>query len=140
MKVSVSLPDEDVRYLDQYRRAQGLESRSAALQKAVRLLRASELGASYEDAWTEWTDNSDSQLLGPDSRRRPHLMQRGEIRWVDLDPARNTEANKRRPAVIVSNDGANTAAARLGHGVVTVVPMTSNTTRVHPFQVALGRV
>jgi len=47
------------------------------------------------------------------------------------------EANRRRPAVIVSNDNANATAARLGRGVVTVVPVTSNTTRVFPFQVLL---
>jgi len=64
-------------------------------------------------------------------------MRRGEVRWVDLDPVRGTEANKRRPAVIVSNDGANVTANRLGRGVVTVVPVTSNTARVHPFQVIL---
>ncbi len=43
-----------------------------------------------------------------------------------------------RPAVLVSNDGANTTAARLGRGVVTVVPMTSNVGRVYPFQVLLA--
>jgi mRNA interferase MazF len=64
-------------------------------------------------------------------------MRRGEIRLVDLDPTRAAEANKHRPAVIVSNDGANTTAERLGRGVVTVVPVTSNVTRVHPFQVLL---
>jgi mRNA interferase MazF len=64
-------------------------------------------------------------------------MRRGEIRWVDLDPARGAEANRRRPAVIVSNDGANTTANRLGRGVVTVVPVTTNTRRVYPFQVLL---
>ena len=64
-------------------------------------------------------------------------MLRGEIRWVDLDPARGSEANKKRPAVVVSNDGANTAASRLNRGVITVVPVTSNVTRVHPFQVML---
>jgi mRNA interferase MazF len=64
-------------------------------------------------------------------------MLRGEIRLVDLEPVRGAEANKRRPAVIVSNDGANATAARLGRGVVTVVPVTSNPTRVHPFQVLL---
>lgn len=64
-------------------------------------------------------------------------MLRGEIRLVDLDPARRGQADKRRPAVIVSNDGANTTAARLGHGVVTVVPVTSNVDRVYPFQVLL---
>jgi mRNA interferase MazF len=65
-------------------------------------------------------------------------MLRGEIRLVNLDPVVGAEANKRRPAVIVSNDGANATAARLGRGVVTVVPVTSNVTRVYPFQVRLS--
>jgi len=64
-------------------------------------------------------------------------MRRGEIRFVDLEPVRGAEASKRRPAVIVSNDGANTAAARLGRGVITVVPLTSNTARIYPFQLLL---
>lgn len=64
-------------------------------------------------------------------------MRRGDIRFVDLDPARGTEAGKRRPAIVVSNDAANTTATRLGRGVVTVVPVTSNIERVHPFQVLL---
>jgi len=65
-------------------------------------------------------------------------MRRGEIRWVELDPACGAEANKRRPAVIVSNDGANPTANRLGRGVLTVVPVTTDTGRVHPFQVLLS--
>jgi mRNA interferase MazF len=64
-------------------------------------------------------------------------MRRGDIHAVDLEPARGSEANKRRPAVIVSNDAANATAARLGRGVVTVVPVTSNVARVYPFQVLL---
>jgi len=64
-------------------------------------------------------------------------MLRGEVRLVDLEPVRPGEANKRRPAVIVSNDRANGAATRLGRGVVTVVPVTSNVAKVYPFQVAL---
>jgi len=64
-------------------------------------------------------------------------MRRGEIRVVRLDPAGGSEASKTRPAVIVSNDGANTAAERLGRGVVTAVPVTSSTARVYPFQVLL---
>jgi hypothetical protein len=64
-------------------------------------------------------------------------MRRGEIRVVDLEPVRGAESNKRRPAVIVSNDGANITAQRLARGVLTVVPVTSNTSRVHPFQVLL---
>ena len=64
-------------------------------------------------------------------------MRRGEIRWVDLDPARGSESDKRRPGVIVSNDGANAVANRLGRGIVTVVPITSSTERIYPFQVHL---
>ncbi len=64
-------------------------------------------------------------------------MLRGEIRLVDLDPVRGSEANKRRPAVIVSNDRANSIAARLGRGVITVVPVTSNTDQIFPFQTLL---
>lgn len=79
--------------------------------------------------------------------RRPHgtvplatvsTMRRGEIRLVDLDPTRGSEANKRRPAVIVSNDRANAAVLRFGRGVVTVVPITSTLARVSPFQVRLA--
>lgn len=66
-------------------------------------------------------------------------MRRGEVRFVDFEPLQGSEADKRRPAVIVSNDGANAAAARLGRGVVTVVPLTSNVQRVWPFQVLLPR-
>jgi mRNA interferase MazF len=64
-------------------------------------------------------------------------MRRGDIRLVDLDPVRGSEASKRRPVVVVSNDQANAVAERLGRGVVTVVPLTSNTARVFPFQVLL---
>jgi mRNA interferase MazF len=64
-------------------------------------------------------------------------MRRGEVRWVDLDPTRGAESQSRRPAVIVSNDGANATASRLGRGVITVVPVTSNTERIYPFQVLL---
>jgi len=64
-------------------------------------------------------------------------MQRGDIYLIDLEPVVGSEANKRRPAVIVSNDGANLTAARLGRGVVTVVPITSRSARVYPFQVRL---
>lgn len=64
-------------------------------------------------------------------------MRRGDVYWVDLEPARGSEANKVRPAVIVSNDAANRAADRNGRGVVTIVPMTTNVVRVLPFQVFL---
>jgi len=65
-------------------------------------------------------------------------MRRGEIRMVDLEPVRGSEANKRRPCVIVSNDGANRVAERLARGVVTIVPTTGSVERIYPFQVALS--
>lgn len=62
MKVSVSLPDDDVEFLDAYAETQGFASRSAVLQRAVRLLRASELGAAYEDAWSDWLEGGDEDV------------------------------------------------------------------------------
>jgi Arc/MetJ-type ribon-helix-helix transcriptional regulator len=56
MKVSISLPDDDVEFLDAYARSQGIESRSAVVHKAVRMLRVSELGDAYEQAFTSWED------------------------------------------------------------------------------------
>ncbi len=61
MKLSVSLPDEDVEFLDQYARTRGYDSRSAVVHKAVRLLRASELGGDYANAWKEWSDSGDAE-------------------------------------------------------------------------------
>ena len=51
MKVSVSLTPDDVEFLDAYASEAGLPSRSAALHKAVSLLRALELSEDYQDAW-----------------------------------------------------------------------------------------
>lgn len=59
MKLSVSLPEDDVGFLDAYAVSQGYPSRSAVLHKAVRLLRAADLGADYEDAWSEWADRGE---------------------------------------------------------------------------------
>jgi mRNA interferase MazF len=64
------------------------------------------------------------------------FLRRGQIVRVDLDPARGSEAARTRPVVVVSNNTANAAALRVG-GVVTVVPLTSNTARIHDFQVLL---
>jgi mRNA interferase MazF len=64
-------------------------------------------------------------------------MRRGDIYLVDYESARGGETDRARPAVIVSNDGANAAVERIGRGVITLVPLTTNTSRVHPFQVLL---
>lgn len=59
-------------------------------------------------------------------------MNRGDVFIADLEPAVGSEANKRRPCLIVSNDANNKAAA-----TVTVLPITSNVERVYPFEVLL---
>jgi len=64
-------------------------------------------------------------------------VRRGDIVTVGLDPVRGSAAGKTRPAVVVSNDAANSTATRLGRGVITVVPVTTSTERVYPFQVLL---
>lgn len=59
MKLSVSLPSEDVAVLDDYVRSAGLRSRSAALQHAIRLLRHPHLEQDYAAAWDEWTTSGE---------------------------------------------------------------------------------
>ena len=61
-------------------------------------------------------------------------MKRGEIFYADLSPTVGSEINKRRPVLIVSNDANYRAASTL-----TILPITSNTARVHPFEVALSQ-
>ncbi len=56
-------------------------------------------------------------------------MRRGDVYWVNVEPAGGGEIKKSRPAVIVSNDAANRAANR-----VQVVPLTSNVERVRPWE------
>lgn len=56
-------------------------------------------------------------------------MRRGEVYWVDFEPAGGGEIRKRRPAVIVSNDAAVRAQNR-----VQVVPFTTNLERVYPWE------
>ncbi|MFJ4172982.1 type II toxin-antitoxin system PemK/MazF family toxin [Microbacterium sp. NPDC089696] len=65
------------------------------------------------------------------------ILRRGQIVLVSLDPAVGSEARKTRPAVLVSNNTANAQAARSPRATVTVVPLTSKTERVLPFQVLL---
>jgi mRNA interferase MazF len=59
-------------------------------------------------------------------------MKRGEIYFANLDPTVGSEIKKKRPVLIVSNNANNKAAS-----TVTIVPVTSNTTKVYPFEVLL---
>lgn len=62
MRITVSLPGDDVRFLDEYAKRHGLDSRSAAIQRAVRLLRTAELGGTYEAAWGEWVARGEADV------------------------------------------------------------------------------
>ena len=65
------------------------------------------------------------------------MVARGEIRLIDYEPARGSEANKRRPAIIVTNDATNDATSVLGRGVVTAIPLTTNLRKVLAFHVII---
>jgi Arc/MetJ-type ribon-helix-helix transcriptional regulator len=62
MKMSVSLPDDYVEFLDAYAKEHGVGSRSAVLQKAVELLRAEQLADAYADAWDSWSSSGESEV------------------------------------------------------------------------------
>jgi mRNA interferase MazF len=64
-------------------------------------------------------------------------MRRGDVYIADLEPVKGSEANKRRPVVIVSNDESNAVVEQLGAGMVTVVPLSTNIERIYNFQVFL---
>ncbi|MGO2747252.1 type II toxin-antitoxin system PemK/MazF family toxin [Microbacterium sp.] len=65
------------------------------------------------------------------------LLRRSQIVLVSFDPTVGSESRKTRPAVVVSNNAANGVASRSTHATITVVPVTSNVSRVLPFQVLL---
>jgi len=60
MKVSVSLPGEDVAFLDEYVSVHAYPSRSAVVHRAISMLRVGELDDAYRDAWREWTDSGEA--------------------------------------------------------------------------------
>ena len=61
MKLSVSLPDEDVEFLDAYAEQSGVGSRSAAMHRAVRMFRSAQLGEDNAAAWAEWVESGDAE-------------------------------------------------------------------------------
>lgn len=60
--MSVSLPEEDVAYIDEYAQRVGAQSRSSVLHEAVALLRMSELETAYTAAFQEWHESDDHDL------------------------------------------------------------------------------
>jgi len=56
VKLSVSIPEPDVEFIDRYLAEHAVGSRSRVVQRALALLRSSELGGDYAAAWGEWTD------------------------------------------------------------------------------------
>jgi Arc/MetJ-type ribon-helix-helix transcriptional regulator len=62
MKLSVSLPDDDVAFIDEYARRIGGRSRSSVLHRAIGLLRMAELESAYTEAWDEWAGSGDAEL------------------------------------------------------------------------------
>lgn len=122
--------------MDRHILSAGVPSRSAAIQRAIQMLRDPELADAYAAAWDEW-DASGAATEWQKATTDGLAMLRCEIRFTDLDSARAIEANKGRPAVIVSNYRANASAAKPGREVVAIVPITSNVEQVYPVQVLL---
>jgi Arc/MetJ-type ribon-helix-helix transcriptional regulator len=65
VKLSISLSDDDVAFVDEYVKAAGLTSRSAAIQRALHLLRQPELEQDYEQAWEEWAASGEQAAWDP---------------------------------------------------------------------------
>jgi Arc/MetJ-type ribon-helix-helix transcriptional regulator len=62
MKVSMSLPEEDIAFLDEYANAHAFQSRSAVVHKAIGVLRLDGLEEAYREAWDEWTESGEADL------------------------------------------------------------------------------
>ncbi len=59
-------------------------------------------------------------------------MKRGEIYYANLDPTVGSEIKKKRPVIVISNNASNKVSS-----LVTVLPITSNISKIYPFEVAL---
>ena len=66
------------------------------------------------------------------------LLRRGQIVLAELDPVRGSEQNKTRPVLVISNNARNDVISLSGRGVLTVLPISSKTDSVFPFQVLLS--
>jgi len=61
-------------------------------------------------------------------------IKRGQVWLASLDPTVGSEIRKTRPVIVVSNDVNNT-----NNNVITILPVTSNTTHVYSFDVLLPK-
>jgi len=61
MKLSVSLSQEDVEFIDAFAARAGFPSRSAVVQRAVGMLRSGDLVSAYEVAFADWTDSGEAE-------------------------------------------------------------------------------
>jgi antitoxin MazE9 len=61
VKLSVSLPEYDVAFVDEYARRHGSSSRSSVVQRAIELLRLAELEDAYAEAWDEWGESAEAK-------------------------------------------------------------------------------
>jgi Arc/MetJ-type ribon-helix-helix transcriptional regulator len=68
MKISVSLPEEDVSFVDEYGERAEAASRSAVIHAAIQLLRDAELEKEYEAAWDEWYESGDAEFRDATSK------------------------------------------------------------------------
>jgi len=69
MKLSVSVSENEVAFIDRYASEHAVESRSGVIQRAISLLRATELGGDYAAAWDEWA--------GPEAEAWEHTIADG---------------------------------------------------------------
>ena len=82
---------------------------------------------------TETTGTPDTTFA-----RAVTLLRRGQIVLAELDPVRGSEQNKTRPVLVISNNARNDVISRSGRGVLTVLPISSTTDSIFPFQVLLS--
>lgn len=62
MKLSISLPEEDLAFLDEYAEKQRITSRSSVIHEAITMLRTAGMEDAYAAAWDEWDESADAEL------------------------------------------------------------------------------